>query len=61
MYVREVHVRYYIWREDPDCLEPHVSRKDKSVGRNHVSGDFQIQVQMRKPVSVREAEGIGPS
>ena len=42
--------------------KPHVSRKEESVGRNHVSVDFQIRIrERRKPVALRDAIGTGPS
>ncbi len=41
--------------------KPHVSCEEESVGRNHVSGDFQIKVCERKPVALRDAIGTGPS
>ncbi len=42
--VREVHVRYYIWREPPDLYEKvHVSCNDESVG-GIMSVHFQIRI-----------------
>ncbi len=42
--------------------KPHVSCKEESVGRNHVSVDFQIKIRKRRnPVALRDAIGTGPS
>ncbi len=45
MYVREVHVRYYIWRELPDSYQKvHVSCNDGNVG-GIMSVHFQIRIR----------------
>ena len=45
MYVREVHVRHYIWRELPDLYQKvHVSYNDENVG-GIMSVHFQIRIR----------------
>jgi hypothetical protein len=45
VYVREVHVRYYIWREPPDSYQKvHVSCNDENVG-GIMSVHFQIRIR----------------
>ncbi len=62
VYVREVHVRYYIWREALRLYQKvHVSRNDESMGGIMFLFIFRSRfAKRRKPVALRDAIGTGP-